>query len=101
MNGKVIGGILIGVGVIVAGIFGVKIYIEHKQDEEMYAQLEKEYKERGIDKFQEEINIYKLNHGMDETTEDKLNGNENFDMAEIDKMDLSIGDEDLLAGASA
>lgn len=93
MDGKTIGWIILGVGVLALGALGVKVIIDRKNDEEMLRELEEEYQQKQNQKKLEDAKIYELvaaqqdNLDRDNTTED-----DDIDLG--NELDLRIDDED-------
>lgn len=93
MDGKTIGWIILGVGVLALGALGVKVIIDRKNDEDMLRELEEEYQQKQNQKKLEEVKIYELaaakqnELNKDDTTED-----DDIDLG--DELDLRIDDED-------
>ena len=93
MDGKTIGWIILGVGVLALGALGVKVIIDRKNDEEMLRELEEEYQQKQNQKKLEEAKIYELVAAQQDNL-DKDNTTEDDDIDLGNELDLRIDDED-------
>ena len=97
---KWVGWLVLGVGVAVAGLFGVKIYVDRKNEEKLLRELDREYERRINGEKEDGAEIYRRNK-KGKTTEDKLIeqlDKEGFDLGE--PMDLRIDDDEDLTQKS-
>lgn len=98
MDGKTIGWIILGVGVLALGAFGVKVYVDRKNDEEMLRGLEEEYQQRkALQNGADEKTLYALIGSAAEEAKTKEEANEETTEEEIDlgeELDLRIDDEE-------
>lgn len=98
MDGKTIGWIILGVGVLALGAFGVKVYIDRKNDEEMLRGLEEEYQQRkALQNGADEKTLYALVSSAAEEAKIKEEASEETTEEEIDlgeELDLRIDDEE-------
>ena len=93
MDGKTIGWIILGVGVLALGALGVKVIVDRKNDEEMLRELEEEYQQKQNQKKLEEAKIYELVAAQQDNL-DKDNTTEDDDIDLGNELDLRIDDED-------
>ena len=93
MDGKTIGWIILGVGVLALGALGVKVIIDRKNDEEMLRELEEEYQQKQNQKKLEDAKIYELVAAQQDNL-DKDNTTEDDDIDLGNELDLRIDDED-------
>lgn len=93
MDGKTIGWIILGVGVLALGALGVKVIIDRKNDEDMLRELEEEYQQKQNQKKLEEAKIYELVAAQQDNL-DKDNTTEDDDIDLGNELDLRIDDED-------
>lgn len=93
MDGKTIGWIILGVGVLALGALGVKVIIDRKNDEDMLRELEEEYQQKQNQKKLEEVKIYELAAAkQDELNKDDTTEDDDIDLG--NELDLRIDDED-------
>lgn len=93
MDGKTIGWIILGVGVLALGALGVKVIIDRKNDEDMLRELEEEYQQKQNQKKLEEVKIYELAAAkQDKLDKDDTTEDDDIDLG--DELDLRIDDED-------
>ena len=90
---------VVGVGVLIAGLCGAKVIVEHVETQKMLDGLEKEYRKKNLEKNHSEQDIYRLDehrrkerNEKDKQAEELLTGN---------SKDLQIGDEEILSGVTA
>lgn len=98
MDGKTIGWIILGVGVLALGAFGVKVYVDRKNDEEMLRGLEEEYQQRkALQNGADEKTLYAPIGSAAEEAKIKEEANDETTEEEIDlgeELDLRIDDEE-------